>query len=723
MTVDSKHNSTSASRKLGAREVVELLRRNLDEQLPEQLVVTQNRHQKALMSLLKLLSLFQGKIAKSPYANASVRSLLVNYLLQKHQVLHISQPDLGAITLIDSMFDKLLDSGKFDKDAWCLLVQTRLPITKCALQDYSFFFAGKNPGRRFLNSLTLNLLGAGDRSSDEFRQAIGGFVDQINQNYHEDIGEFNKVCIVAQSWFADQQQRLVNIQTKLRDAENNRKAQSQAEPRVVELLNRVAGGKMLPDLLVDFIYGDWRDVLRIVSMRDGEQSTDWKRLVRLTETMVDMVSACETPEGQQQYQKFLPSMLKTLRSLMKLVFEKPAALEKSLEPVELILNALVCGAQGDLKQAPMLQVNQQLGKEYEIVPELGASGKKLQNLQVGDWLRLKTSVGVFEACKITVKGEGEQPWILVNHSGKKVAKKNLRQLAKGLNDGVVEIVGDGRWVDDILITCLTELSKRPPAARVDNITVAPDPPVEKTKAPADEHQIRKQPDQVNRGQPTAPPQDEPPAKDSPAEPGGESLSLATPEEQRSTPLTPPGKQASQLDEILKHSDLSLESTEPERATQEESSSEPHKEDAQELVPSLAELESALESSQNEADPSSDNSPAEPGETHWNEYVAEPRQLTDEELAVASEAARQLSVGGWINLVQEDGTELRCKLAARVKTTGIFIFVNRLGAKKLETTESELAELIARGDVTIVDNGLNFDSTLERVVMNIQAEKK
>ena len=70
-------------------------------------------------------------------------------------------------------------------------------------------------------------------------------------------------------------------------------------------------------------------------------------------------------------------------------------------------------------------------------------------------------------------------------------------------------------------------------------------------------------------------------------------------------------------------------------------------------------------------------------------------------------------GGMKTHIGKDSVHLRDKL----------IFVNRLGVKVLEIDCQQLAELLARGLVSIVDTGEKFDNTLERVVRSIQEDRK
>ena len=82
----------------------------------------------------------------------------------------------------------------------------------------------------------------------------------------------------------------------------------------------------------------------------------------------------------------------------------------------------------------------------------------------------------------------------------------------------------------------------------------------------------------------------------------------------------------------------------------------------------------------------------------------------------------LRVGAWIELTR-DGTKMRCKLAAFIRATGKYIFVNRSGAKVAEYRRQELAATMASGAVSMLDDGLIFDRALESIIDNLRSSRK
>ena len=81
----------------------------------------------------------------------------------------------------------------------------------------------------------------------------------------------------------------------------------------------------------------------------------------------------------------------------------------------------------------------------------------------------------------------------------------------------------------------------------------------------------------------------------------------------------------------------------------------------------------------------------------------------------------LSQGSWFELASGD-TSIRCRLAAIIRPTGKYIFVNRSGMKVAEKSRDELAINLRSGDIRMLDNSMLFDRALESVISNLRQSK-
>lgn len=84
---------------------------------------------------------------------------------------------------------------------------------------------------------------------------------------------------------------------------------------------------------------------------------------------------------------------------------------------------------------------------------------------------------------------------------------------------------------------------------------------------------------------------------------------------------------------------------------------------------------------------------------------------------------QLRPGCWFEMVQEDSSQnMRCKLAAIIKTTERYIFVNRRGLKVLEKNKLQFAAALQQEQLKILDDSLLFDRALESVIGDLRRLK-
>lgn len=94
-----------------------------------------------------------------------------------------------------------------------------------------------------------------------------------------------------------------------------------------------------------------------------------------------------------------------------------------------------------------------------------------------------------------------------------------------------------------------------------------------------------------------------------------------------------------------------------------------------------------------------------------QHELEPEQET--------ETAPELSVGAWLTWQPPEGDPVRCKLAAVIRATGKYIFVNRNGGRVVEYMMPEVSRALADGTLQMLDDGLIFDRALESVIDSLR----
>jgi hypothetical protein len=82
----------------------------------------------------------------------------------------------------------------------------------------------------------------------------------------------------------------------------------------------------------------------------------------------------------------------------------------------------------------------------------------------------------------------------------------------------------------------------------------------------------------------------------------------------------------------------------------------------------------------------------------------------------------ITQGSWFEMTDGNDQKYRCRLAAIIKATGKYIFVNRSGMKVAEETRASLAESLKSGRLRVLDDGMLFDRALEAVIGSLREKR-
>lgn len=129
---------------------------------------------------------------------------------------------------------------------------------------------------------------------------------------------------------------------------------------------------------------------------------------------------------------------------------------------------------------------------------------------------------------------------------------------------------------------------------------------------------------------------------------------------------------------------------------------------------------AVEDSAAAADGTSSRQSEESGEGTSPQLEAAP-PLTPPDDSVLSLVDR-LTMGSWVQYNQGAESSFRCRLAAIMKPTGHYIFVNRSGKKVAQWSREQLAAKVASNIVNLLDDRQLFDRALESVIAQLKQNR-
>lgn len=132
-------------------------------------------------------------------------------------------------------------------------------------------------------------------------------------------------------------------------------------------------------------------------------------------------------------------------------------------------------------------------------------------------------------------------------------------------------------------------------------------------------------------------------------------------------------------------------------------------------PEIAEPEGKLDAPQADAATSHPDQPAADDAATTTTATSPEAEPTPELDASYLALVKKLTQGSWFEMVDEGGQPFRCRLAAIIRPTGKYIFVNRNGMKVAEKTQEGLAQAMKEDKIRLLDDSMLFDRALEFVI--------
>jgi len=107
----------------------------------------------------------------------------------------------------------------------------------------------------------------------------------------------------------------------------------------------------------------------------------------------------------------------------------------------------------------------------------------------------------------------------------------------------------------------------------------------------------------------------------------------------------------------------------------------------------------------------------PGSPEKEDVQDEP--VEDEFIKIASALGR----GSWVDFMDREPPNRRCKVAGIISPPGKYIFVNRQGSKVVEMSQNAVAAGIKDNKLVVVESVRMFDKALEQVIKGIHTNRK
>ncbi len=230
--------------------------------------------------------------------------------------------DEQTIELVALIFDYILDDEAVASQMKALIGRLQIPMLKVAILDKSLFARKTHPARILLNRLASVALSWNSVNSeaDPLFDLVESIVNTILNDFEDQVDIF-----VA----SDQK-----LQNYLDNAQHQAKLRSDRCAKVIEGRERleiaardaedicrasIKEESALPDFIINFVAQYWKEVLRMIHVREGMESERWNIAVQTLETLCLNFDSSTGANEKRQFVRKLPLLVKEINHGIELV--------------------------------------------------------------------------------------------------------------------------------------------------------------------------------------------------------------------------------------------------------------------------------------------------------------------------------------------------------------------------------------------------------------------
>lgn len=363
----------------------------------------------------------------------------------------ISPQALESLGVVENLVDTIEDDSMLSGSAKDWIRQLELTLDKVATQDDDFLDT-ENPHRSL--EVVNQLARLGGTESGSIKRNVDEIVSFINENFDSNPDVFDDAAEKLAP-LLDRQSRAFtgNVQRTVKASEGQQTLIN-AQRAVVDEMNSMISGRQVPEVLLKLLVPGWRNLLVNTHLRQGEESSDWKKHVRALDQVFQYLEG--NPDASSP--DYIPPdelVDQIEQGLESIAFEpgQRAPLINSLR------RFIVDGA--DSSAIPMVDVpdvsvartigfgevdqrdtrRSQLRQENEDNSVWQRSLQRAEDLHVGEWLEISGgSKSEDEIAIVAWTNEEHSNFVFVNRRGVKTHELMVEEIATRLVNGTVRIL-------------------------------------------------------------------------------------------------------------------------------------------------------------------------------------------------------------------------------------------------------------------------------------------
>lgn len=227
----------------------------------------------------------------------------------------IGQVDDDAINLVAMLFQFILDDRNLAAPMKALIARLQIPVIKVAMFDKSFFSKAGHPARKLLNEIANASLGwvpVNNVERDPLYSKVSAVVARIINEYEGDTALFHDVLADFMAFLEMDKRRTGLVEQRTINAEDGKARSEHARRLVQTALNERVAGKALPKVVISLLEEAWSNVLFLICLKDGKDSSAWEEALVVVDDLVWSVGPMEV-DSRSQLITMVPKLLNSLR--------------------------------------------------------------------------------------------------------------------------------------------------------------------------------------------------------------------------------------------------------------------------------------------------------------------------------------------------------------------------------------------------------------------------
>lgn len=391
-----------------------------------------------------------------------VKKELSDLLDDEHgaNVLHaIEREDDDVINLVAMLFDFILDDQNLPTAIKALISRLQIPLLKVAITDKSFFVDDGHSARQLLNALAK----AGAKWSskqgkeDALYQLVETTVHTVLDDYELDVSLFDELLQKVEDTVEQQSRLSERMEARVREEEQGR-AQAEEANRCVDLeLDKRLAGRDLPEIAVRILRGGWRQVLFLTWLREGADSEQWQKHLKVADAVVWSLLAHKEEGAIERLKALSPRLLVSIDQGLMAINHDAVERQNLLAVLKKEHHLLLSGMESQRNKveaavAPDVQPASTLPPDSPLIA-------KIKGLTSGQWLEIGQEDEALR-CKLAANIRQGQKMVFINPRGVKVAEFSAIELAEKVHQGEARLLEDSALFDRALASVITNLRQQ-----------------------------------------------------------------------------------------------------------------------------------------------------------------------------------------------------------------------------------------------------------------------